>query len=161
MSLRIVLISSALGAALSGSSPAEEPGGLREWASFRGADRSGVAQSGPLLKSWPEGGPPLVWEAKGAGRGYAGVAIADDRVFTMGDTVAGGEGDDEYLLCYSKNDGTLLWKFRLGPPWNKGMSDWQSSRSTPTIDGDRVYALLRHAAHADDLCQPGADLTEL
>src|SRR4029453_13330633 len=28
-----------------------------------------------------------------------------------------------------------------GPAWNEGKTDWQSSRSTPSIDGDRVYCV--------------------
>src|SRR5262245_47127401 len=42
-----------------------------DWPSFRGPDRSAVSKETGLLKEWPAEGPPLVWETKGAGRGYA------------------------------------------------------------------------------------------
>ena len=47
------------------------------WPSFRGVDRTGVSPEKGLYKAWPKDGPKLVWEAAGAGRGYASVAIAD------------------------------------------------------------------------------------
>lgn len=30
---------------------------------------------------------------------------------------------------------------KTGDPWKEGKPDWQSSRATPTVDGDRVYVL--------------------
>ena len=46
-----------------------------DWPTFRGSDRTGVSKDKGLLESWPEEGPKLVWEAKGAGRGYSSPAI--------------------------------------------------------------------------------------
>lgn len=111
------------------------------WPTFRGADRSGVSPDKGLLSSWPEGGPKLLYEAVGAGRGYAAVAIADGKMYTLGDGLSTAKDADEYLVCFDLKTGKQLWAARTGSPWNEGKPDWQSSRSTPTIDGDRVYAL--------------------
>ena len=33
---------------------------------------------------------------------------------------------------------------KTGAPWNEGKPTWHSARSTPTVDGDRVYVLTPH-----------------
>jgi outer membrane protein assembly factor BamB len=35
---------------------------------------------------------------------------------------------------------------KTGEPWTEGKPTWQSSRSTPTVDEDRVYVLTPHGA---------------
>ena len=55
------------------------------WPQFRGPRRDDVSTDTGLLKAWPKNGPPLIWEAKGAGRGYSSVSMAGGRVYTLGD----------------------------------------------------------------------------
>jgi len=116
-----------------------------DWPTFRGASRTGVAPDTDLLESWPADGPKLLWETAGAGRGYASVAIAGDRIYTLGDNLSTtGDDKDEYLTCFDRQSGKQLWKTKTGQPWNEGKPDWQGSRSTPTVDGDRVYVITPH-----------------
>ncbi len=115
-----------------------------DWPTFRGPDRSAVSKEKGLLQSWPESGPPLVWEAPGAGRGYASLAIAGNRIYTLGDAPSTAEDKDEYLTAFDRQTGKQLWKLKTGKPWTDGSPDWQSSRSTPTVDGDRVYVVTPH-----------------
>lgn len=112
-----------------------------EWPTFRGPDRSGVAPDTDLLEYWPESGPELVWEGKGAGRGYASVAISGGRLYTLGDGPSTAGDADEYLTCFDQATGKQIWRAKTGPAWNKGRDTWQSSRSTPTVDGDLVYVI--------------------
>jgi outer membrane protein assembly factor BamB len=114
------------------------------WPTFRGPDRSGVAAETGLLDQWPAGGPKLLWTAKGAGRGYASVAIADGKLYTLGDGLSTASDADEYLVCFDQRDGRQLWASKTGAAWNSGQESWQSARSTPTVDGDRVYVLTPH-----------------
>jgi outer membrane protein assembly factor BamB len=112
------------------------------WPSFRGPDRSSVVNDSTLLKSWPEGGPKLLWEGKGAGRGYASLAIVDDRMYTLGDGISTKGGDsDEYLTCFERATGKQLWATKTGKPWTQGKTDWQNSRGTPTVDSGKVYVI--------------------
>jgi outer membrane protein assembly factor BamB len=130
-------------ALLGGSRPvgaADSPQG-DNWFQWRGPHRDGVSRDTGLLKTWPKNGPPLLWEAKGAGRGYASLAISHGRIYTMGDGPSTATDKDEYLLCFDETNGKQLWKAKLGPAWNSGSPSWQSSRSTPTVDGDLVYVL--------------------
>ncbi len=112
-----------------------------DWPTFRGANRTGVAPDTNLLEKWPADGPKLVWETEGAGRGYADVSIAGDRFYTLGDGLSTVDDKDEYLTCFDLADGKQIWRHKTGPAWTKGMGTWQSSRGTPTVDGNRVYVL--------------------
>ena len=112
-----------------------------DWPTFRGPGRTAVAPDTDLLESWPAEGPPLVWETKGAGRGYASVAIVGNRIYTLGDGLSTAADGDEYLSCFDRATGRQLWKTKTGEPWNDGQESWQSSRSTPTVDGDMVYVI--------------------
>jgi outer membrane protein assembly factor BamB len=114
------------------------------WPTFRGPARSAVAPDSGLLTAWPEEGPPLVWHAKGAGRGYASLAIAEGRIYTIGDAPSTAEDEDEYLVCFDQSTGEQLWKAKTGPAWSEGQPDWQGSRGTPTVDAGRVYVLTAH-----------------
>jgi outer membrane protein assembly factor BamB len=113
----------------------------KDWPTFRGADRTNVAPDTGLLEQWPEDGPELAWEAAGAGRGYASVAISGGRLYTLGDGVSTAEDEDEYLTCFDRATGKQLWKSKTGAAYKLRQASWESSRSTPTVDGDRVYVL--------------------
>ena len=102
-----------------------------DWPQWRGVHRDGRSAETGLLQEWPEAGPPLAWKAGGLGGGYSSVAVAGDRVFTMGDL-----GDGQYVLALSRADGSQLWKTRVGETHE---DQYLGPRSTPTIDGDRVY----------------------
>jgi outer membrane protein assembly factor BamB len=114
------------------------------WPQFHGPARNNLSPDTGLLTEWPDGGPPLLWEAQGAGRGYATVAIAGDRLYTLGDAPSTAEDKDEYVSCFDPANGTQLWLAKTGPAWTSGSPDWQSSRSTPTVDGERLYVLTAH-----------------
>lgn len=115
-----------------------------DWPTFRGADRTAVAPDTDLLETWPATGPRLIWEAAGAGRGYASPAIAGERIYTLGDGLSTAGDKDEYLSCFDRETGKQLWKTKTGQPWSEGAESWQSSRSTPTVDGDMVYVITPH-----------------
>ena len=120
------------------------PAAASDWPTFRGADRTAVAPDTNLLKVWPENGPPLAWESVGCGRGYSSPTIAGDRIYILGDGLSTAPDADEYLACFDRATGRQLWISKTGPAWNDGQPTWQSSRSTATVDGDRVYAITPH-----------------
>ncbi len=112
-----------------------------EWPTFRGPERTAVAPDTDLLESWPPEGPPLVWKTAGAGKGYASLAIAGDRFYTLGDGLSTAPDADEYLSCFDLATGRQRWKTKTGEPWTQGQPTWQSSRSTPTVDDGLVYVV--------------------
>ena len=112
-----------------------------DWPTFRGPDRTGVALDTGLLDTWPATGPHLVWETAGAGHGYASLAIAGQRIYTLGDGLSTAGDKDEYLSCFDRETGKQLWKTKTGQPWAEGPESWHSSRSTPTVDDEMVYVI--------------------
>lgn len=115
-----------------------------DWPTFRGADRTAIAPDTNLLDQWPEKGPKLVYDTEGAGRGYASLAIADGKMYTLGDAPSTASDKAEYLSCFDAKSGKHLWSVKTGEPWNEGQPDWQGSRSTPTVDGKIVYVVTPH-----------------
>jgi len=124
------------------------------WPQFRGPNRDGVSPETGLLQAWPEDGPKLIWKTEGAGRGYSSFSIGEGKLFTMGDSPSTANDEDEYLIAFNFADGKPLWKTKLGRPWSNGPNNWQSSRSTPTYDNGKLYALT---AHGDLVCANAGD----
>lgn len=129
-----------------------------DWPTFRGADRSAVAPDTDLLEEWPEDGPPLVWQSAGAGKGYSSLAIAEGRIYSLGDAPSIAEDDNEYLVAFHQEDGKPIWKQRIGEPWTKGKPDWQSARGTPSVQGDLVYVV---SPQGDIVCCQALDGKEV
>lgn len=105
-----------------------------DWPSFRGADRTDVSSETGLLKKWPDKGPKKVWLNEDAGLGYAGYSIAGGTVYTLGarDAV-------EYVIAIDAATGKEKWSAEGGALLTNNWGD--GPRSTPTVDGDKVYAL--------------------
>ena len=117
-------------------------GGATEWPQWRGPKRDALCTDKGLLTEWPEGGPKLQWTIRGLGRGYASVAIAKLRLYTMGDRrPSGGSGRNEaqYALCYDLRTHKPVWATRVGSSHRSG-----GPRCTPTVDGDLVYTVGPH-----------------
>ena len=109
-----------------------------DWPQWRGPARDDISQETGLLKKWPEGGPKRVWLFEDAGSGYSGPAIADGRLFTIG-TQGDMDGGDEILIALDADKGTVLWKTPVGTILKNGWGN--GPRGTPTVVGDRVYAM--------------------
>lgn len=121
-----------------------------DWPQFRGADRSDKSTETGLLKSWPAEGPKQEWLFKNAGLGYSGFSIAKGRLFTMG-ARTNSESQQEYLIALDEKDGHELWATPIGALYGNNWGD--GPRGTPTVDGDRVFAL---AARGDLICADAA-----
>ena len=94
-----------------------------DWPQFGGEDRDARSSESGLLQTWPEEGPPLVWSVQGVGMGYSSVAVVEDRIYTIGD-----EAEDQLVFALNRDDGSLVWKTRIGPANSGG---YAGSRSTP------------------------------
>jgi len=103
---------------------------------FRGPAGDGTFSEAGLLKTWPQGGPKMVWSAKGLGQGYSSAVIANDTVYTTGMD----EQRQGHLFAYAL-DGALKWKTPYGPELEKRGPSVAGTRATPTIDGNRVFLM--------------------
>lgn len=99
---------------------------------FRGPERDGKFPESGLLKVWPESGPGLLLEYEGIGDGWSSV-ISDGKYI-----YASGKKDSmDYLTCLDF-EGNLNWQVAYGKAWN---GSFPNTRSTPTIEGDRIYII--------------------
>jgi outer membrane protein assembly factor BamB len=105
-----------------------------DWPQWRGSDRTDVSKETGLLKSWPADGPKRLWLFENAGQGYSGPAIAKGNYYTIGT-----RDGSEILVVLNANTGKELWTAKLGSILDNGWGG--GPRGTPTVDGDRVYAL--------------------
>jgi outer membrane protein assembly factor BamB len=106
----------------------------QDWWQWRGPSRDGRSLETGLLQQWPAGGPPLAWKAAGAGTGYSSMVSAGGRVYTLG-----ARGGAEYVVAFDLASGKKLWEVRNGALYSNDRGD--GPRSTPTLDGDRLYVL--------------------
>ena len=106
--------------------------GFDDWPHWRGPNRDDRSTESGLLQEWPSNGPRQLWVNKESGLGYSGFAIAGDKLFTMGL-----EGDSEFALCMNAENGLEQWRTDLGKRFDNNWGD--GPRSTPSVNGDRVY----------------------
>jgi outer membrane protein assembly factor BamB len=109
-----------------------------DWPQWRGPERNGISQETGLLKEWPADGPKLLWEIKDISAGYATPSVVGERLYLLGNKGL----EDESVLALEVKDGSQAWSARLGKVGNpKQMPPYPGARSTPTVDGERLYAL--------------------
>jgi outer membrane protein assembly factor BamB len=110
------------------------PAAENDWLQWRGPGRDGISKETGLLKEWPKPGPPLAWSISNLGHGYGTVAIQGDRIY-----IQGTQGKNSVVFCLSRTDGMTLWTRPLG----LSLDDERGGgpRGTPTVEGDRLYAL--------------------
>lgn len=109
-------------------------GSAADWPGWRGPKRDDHSPDTNLLRKWPEGGPKRVWLFENAGLGYAGYSIVAGKLFTIGL-----RGDEEFLIALNTGAGTEIWAAPVGAKYPNRWGD--GPRATPTVDGERVYAL--------------------
>ncbi len=107
-----------------------------DWPQWRGPARDDISAESGLLQKWPEGGPRRVWLVRNLGKGYGGPAVVGNRLYIMGTSPDYGT---ERLFCLDTKTGKSKWTVPIGKLLKNGWGD--GPRATPTVDGNRVYAL--------------------
>jgi outer membrane protein assembly factor BamB len=100
---------------------------ISEW---REEDRTGVSAETGLMKSWPEAGPELIWSNAELPKGYSSVSFGNNTIY-----VTGNDGQNDILVALDTY-GKIKWKTSYGRSWTASSPE---SRSTPTVEGDKVY----------------------
>lgn len=104
------------------------------WTQFRGPGRNNISGETGLLKDWNQSPPKLLWTARGLGQGYSSVSLSGNLVYTMGT-----QGNEEAVIAIDVNTGQIVWTQPNGEMFQNDQGN--GPRSTPTIEGDKVYAL--------------------
>jgi outer membrane protein assembly factor BamB len=133
MNVRVLLTLAFLLAASEGVS--------EDWPEWRGRGRLGVWTETGIIEAFPEKGLDYTWRTPLRG-GYAGPSVADGRVFVTDYQASDGMKGTERALALDEKTGEILWVHEwpvdyagLAPTYAIG------PRATPTVDGERVYAL--------------------
>ena len=104
------------------------------WPHWRGVNRDGLSEEKDLLTHWPKDGLPVLWKIAG-GDGFSSLAISDGRVYTFVD-----REKTEWAVCLNADSGEELWKVPSSPTFEEPQGG-DGARSTPTVDGSKVYFL--------------------
>jgi outer membrane protein assembly factor BamB len=113
---------------------AEEPAGA--WPQFLGPNRNAISQETGLTLDWKAKPPKVLWKVP-LGPSFSSLAIQGERVVTMAQ-----RDDRDFVVCLNADTGKEQWAYDAAPAYLDRQKQGAGPRSTPTIDGERVYALL-------------------
>src|SRR5688572_14045260 len=109
--------------------PATQLASVEDWPRWRGPRIDQISRE-PAPDSLPAAGPTKLWSAD-VGLGYSSPVAAAGRVylFTMNEL-------KEALTCFDAVTGNIIWSIEGGKGFH---TSYHGTRSTPAIDGDRIY----------------------
>ena len=117
-----------------------------DWTQYRGPNHNGVSQE-KIMTRWPVNGLKVVWKVP-VTDGFSTFVISRNKALTLVTRAVNGV-DREVCVALDADKGTEIWAAPLtiakydgggdsGTEENRG---GDGPRSTPSIDGDRVYVL--------------------
>ena len=104
-----------------------------DWPWIYGPRRDHTSDQKGLLRTWPKEGPKVVWTTP-LGAGFGGPAVSDGKVYLLDRD----EKVGDTLRVFDLANGKELWTHAYDAP---GTFMFAGSRTTPTIDGEYVYAV--------------------
>ena len=102
-----------------------------DWPWVYGPARNNTSDQKGLLRSWPQEGPKVLWTAP-VGLGFGGPAVSGGKVYLLDRD----EQVGDTLRVFDLSSGKQLWTFAYPA---RGEFMFAGSRTTPTVEGDRVY----------------------
>jgi outer membrane protein assembly factor BamB len=103
-----------------------------DWTAFLGPWHNATSTETRLSRKLP---PRLIWEFA-RGSGYASPAIAGARLVYLHRL-----DDEEIVVCLHAETGAALWRFRYHTDYEDRYGYNDGPRSSPVIDGPRVYSV--------------------
>ena len=109
-----------------------------DWPQWRGPQRDGTSKETGLLQEWKPEGPALLWHVKDVGEGYSTPSVVGNRLYLL----ASRGLNDEFVVARDTTSGAVVWTQRIGKVGNPNQRpSYPGARSTPTVEGDVLYAL--------------------
>lgn len=114
-----------------------------DWPEFRGKGRLGTWNETGILEGFPAAGLKPTWKTPIEG-GYAGPAVADGRVYVSDAKHVKGTIFRERAIALDEATGKVLWTTERESDYAEMVATWAIGPvATPTVDGERVYFVLR------------------
>ena len=134
-----------------------------DWPQWLGPTRDAIWRETGIIARFPENGPKLRWKSR-IGSGYSGPSVSNGRVFVMDRIEATSdpakakllhEGrapqninfvrrllpGKERVICLDEASGEQHWVYEYDCPYTTVAAYAIGPRTTPAVDGDRVYTL--------------------
>lgn len=104
-----------------------------DWPAFLGPTGDSKSRETGILTKWSAGSPRIVWQME-LGTGYGTPAVSRGRLFQFHRVK-----DQATLVCAKSETGEVLWKFEYSSDYEDLYAYDNGPRTSPVIDGDRVY----------------------
>ncbi len=99
---------------------------------WRGPDRNGLFPAENLLPKWPDEGPEMILKVENIGSGFSSPIYYNNSIYISGKV------DSLDYLTRVDMAGNIIFQVQYGKAWEASYPD---SRSTPTIENERVYLI--------------------
>jgi outer membrane protein assembly factor BamB len=109
-----------------------------DWPHLRGPRYDAVSDETGLADSWPERGPPVLWERE-LGQGFSSFVAVGGRAFTQFQSVTTGQ----CVVCLDAETGSTLWQQHVDAPWQSAGA-YPGPYATPTWHAGRIYYSSPH-----------------
>lgn len=106
-----------------------------DWHRFLGPNDDGTTPETHLIDSFPETGPPVVWEMK-KGSGYTSPVISEG-ILVMFDRY----DDEEVVEAFDPETGAPIWRFAYPVTYSDRYGFKNGPRASAVLDSGKVYTL--------------------
>ena len=107
-----------------------------DWPNWRGPQHNGISNEINWGGDWASCETNVLWDRQ-VGTGFSSIAVADGRVYTMGNT-----NNTDKVSCFNAGTGGILWTHEY--PSSLSPNSYEGGPSaTPTVANGKVYTLSK------------------